>query len=81
MGLDNKQPNNLLPTSAWISEFDPEFSFYKKPIKNIIPSKILNLVDAYLLIKGSTYRDVTDKYRRLFNTIEGKEFKREKFDS
>jgi hypothetical protein len=67
--------------SPWISQIDPEFSFYKKPIKNIIPSKILNLVDAYLLIKSSTYRDVTDKYRRLINTKEGKEFKLGKFDS
>jgi hypothetical protein len=80
--IENTKTNQgASPTSAGINEFDPEFSFYKKPIKNIIPSKILNLVDAYLLIKGSTYRDVTDKYRRLINTIEGKEFKREKFDS
>lgn len=81
MELDNKQPNNLLPTSAWISEFDAEFSFYKKPIRNVTPSGVLNLVDAYHLIKGSTYEEVTEDYRWLIGSKEGKEFKKENFDS
>uniref|UniRef100_UPI004047E521 DUF3987 domain-containing protein n=1 Tax=Algoriphagus sp. TaxID=1872435 RepID=UPI004047E521 len=81
MGLDNKQPNNLLPTSAWISEFDPEFSFYYKPIKNIYPKNGLKLVDAYLLIKSPTYKEVTEECRGLMDTKERKEFKNKNFDS
>uniref|UniRef100_UPI00404791B4 DUF3987 domain-containing protein n=1 Tax=Algoriphagus sp. TaxID=1872435 RepID=UPI00404791B4 len=67
-------------TTAWISEFDPEFSFYSKPIKNIYPKNDLKLVDVYLLIKSPIYREVTEELRGLMDTKERKEFKKKNFD-
>jgi hypothetical protein len=74
---ENKQKN---PTLASISEFNSEFSFYKKPVTNVNPNRKLNLVDTYHLIKGPTYKDVTESYRWLIGTKEGEEFKKENFD-
>jgi len=78
--FQNTESKQEYPTSAGINEFDPEFSFYKKPITNIYPNDILNLADVYSLIKGPTYKEVTEDYRCLIGSKEGKEFKRENFD-
>lgn len=79
--ISNTETNQeASPTSAWISEFDPKFSFYKKPVRNVTPNGVLNLVDAYLLIKGSTYKEVTKELRGLMDTKKRKEFKKENFD-
>jgi hypothetical protein len=78
--FENTENKQEYPKSAWISEFDSEFSFFSKPVKNIHPKRDLKLVDAYLLIKGPTYKEVTDEYRWLMDTKEGKEFKKENFD-
>uniref|UniRef100_UPI004047465A DUF3987 domain-containing protein n=1 Tax=Algoriphagus sp. TaxID=1872435 RepID=UPI004047465A len=80
MELYNKNLNNLMAKSAWISQFDSEFSFFSKPVNNIYPKKDLKLIDAYLLIKDSTYREVTEDLRGLMDTKERKEFKKENFD-
>uniref|UniRef100_UPI004048898E DUF3987 domain-containing protein n=1 Tax=Algoriphagus sp. TaxID=1872435 RepID=UPI004048898E len=80
--IENTKTNQgASPTSVWISQFDPKFSFFSKPITNIYPKDVLNLVDAYLLIKGPTYKEVTDEYRWFyFYAKEGREFKKENFD-
>lgn len=66
--------------SPWISQFDPKFSFYKKPVTNVTPNGVLKLIDAYHLIKGPTYKEVTEDYRWLIGSKEGKEYKKENFD-
>ena len=68
--------------SVWISQFEPEFSFYKKPVRNITPNGVLNLFDTYHLIKETTYKEVTDEYRLFYcYAKEGRDFKNENFDS
>ena len=80
--IENTKTNQgASPTSVWISQFDPEFSFFSKPITNIYPKNDLKLVDAYLLIKSPIYKEVTEECRGLMDTKERKEFKNENFDS
>ena len=78
--FQNTENKQKYLTSSSISEFNSEFSFYKKPVRNVTPNGVLNLVDAYHLIKGSTYEEVTEDYRWLIGSKEGKEFKKENFD-
>ncbi len=58
----------------------PVFSFFNKPVRNTIPSKTLNLLDVYKLIKGNNYKLVTDKLRAISNKVEARTFKASNFD-
>ena len=46
-------------------EKSPEFSFFKAPIKNVIPNDVVNLNRIYSLIKGNSLRQLTTNYRKL----------------
>jgi hypothetical protein len=58
----------------------PEFSFYSKPASNVKPKQDLNLVDAYMLIKGPSFEFITSSLRSIIDLEEKKEFKRKNFD-
>ena len=59
-----------------------KFSFFKAPIKNVQPDRSINIEQVYNLIKGDTYKEITNEYRRLLknNDANAKEFKSSKFD-
>lgn len=76
---ENKFPNR--PTiSNWISQFEPVFSYYCKPISNTKPTKDMGIIDAYTLIKGPTYEEATLELRSKDDTAARKEFKKYNFD-
>ena len=58
----------------------PQFSFFDRPIKNVIPSKSITIRDAYDLIKGPAYKKVTDQLREIKNEEEQRNFKKKRFD-
>ncbi len=62
--------------SKWASQLEPAFSYYCSPILNIKPDKDINLIKAYSLIKGSTYKAMTAKLRSLVDTEAINEFKK-----
>lgn len=58
----------------------PNFSYFKKPIKNTQPYCALNLFDVYLLIKDNTNKQVTNELRTFTNEKEAKQYKASNFD-
>lgn len=58
----------------------PEFSFFKRPIKNIIPNKTVNLKYVYNLIKYDHYKEETIVLRKLRNTENARIYKVHNFN-
>jgi hypothetical protein len=58
----------------------PEFSYFRKPVLNTFPDKIVNLIDAYHLIKGDTFKSATEKLRTFTDKAEARKFKASNFD-
>ncbi len=58
----------------------PKFSFYKRPVKNIIPAKETSLLDMYNLIKSDTYKGNTLAFRQIADKVQARQFKAENFD-
>lgn len=75
--------NNNLPlndSSSNAIDKDNTFSFYKKPIKNVTPSKELSLHDAWMLIIGDEYKSSTNELRSINDIPHKKDFKASNFD-
>lgn len=58
----------------------PEFSFFRKPVTNTAPSKVLTLTDVFKLIKGDTFKQNTVQLRALTDKAEARKFKAANFD-
>lgn len=59
----------------------PKFSYFKKPIKNIIPRSNINLVQLYEVITTPKYAKMqTEKLRRITDKKEKSEYKANNFD-
>ena len=55
-------------------------SFFKAPIKNLVPSDELTLREVFALIKGDNYVQITEKLRRTIDVEFRREFKAQSFD-
>jgi hypothetical protein len=53
----------------------PSFSFFQRPVTNTIPSKEVNLVDIYNLIKGPSLEEITACLRSIANPKQAKKYK------
>ncbi|WP_019038510.1 BT4734/BF3469 family protein [Psychroflexus tropicus] len=58
----------------------PEFSYFTKPVTNTVPSKQLNLLDVYTLIKGDAYTDCTSTLREIQDVKQARAYKASNFD-
>jgi hypothetical protein len=58
----------------------PEFSYFSKPVINTKPDKVVNLIDVYLLIKGDSFKQSTNKLRAFTDKTEARKFKASNFD-
>ena len=56
------------------------FSFFKAPIKNIIPHKTVSLVQVYNAITGEYYKQHTEKLRSISDTVQARKYKAANFD-
>jgi hypothetical protein len=59
---------------------EPTFSFFKSPVKNIIPTDELTIEQLHLLIIGENYRSRTDELRKTTDSGEVKRLKSQAFD-
>lgn len=57
-----------------------EFSYFKRPIRNIYPYNIVRLIDIYNVIKGDYFKSQTDILRKISNKAEARQFKAHNFD-
>ena len=58
----------------------PKFSFYKRPISNIVPFKNVDILEMYELIKADSYNANTQTLQSISNKLEARYFKSQNFD-
>ena len=58
----------------------PVFSYFKKPVTNINPTKEIDLVDAYVMIKGDEFEGRTNSLRNIQDVKEARKYKAFQFD-
>ena len=58
----------------------PVFSYFKKPVTNINPTKEIDLVDAYVMIKGDEFESCTNALRNIQDVKEARKYKAFQFD-
>lgn len=58
----------------------PEFSFYKRPVSNVMPAKIVSLLEVYELLRCDRYKARTEKLRSFEQKDEARAFKAVSFD-
>jgi hypothetical protein len=58
----------------------PVFSYYKSPVTNILPDREINLLQAYLLIRGREFAEQTTCLRSISDEAEARKFKAAHFD-
>jgi len=58
----------------------PVFSVFKQPVSNIFPEKEISLIEAYLAIKSTVYRDRTNYLRGLKDKDQIRKYKAAEFD-
>jgi hypothetical protein len=58
----------------------PEFSYFRKPVTNTKPDKVVNLIDVYQLIKGDSFKQSTNKLRAFTDKTEARKYKASNFD-
>lgn len=58
----------------------PEFSYFTKPVSNITPSKNVNLLNVYTLIKGDAFTDCTSTLREIQDVKQARAYKASNFD-
>lgn len=73
--------DNWEPLYPLVKEIKPPiFSYFNKPITNIIPKKEISLVEVYQLIKGNTFQKETEILTSLTNPKEARKYKAFNFD-
>ncbi|MBK6285716.1 MAG: VirE protein [Draconibacterium sp.] len=58
----------------------PEFSYFKRPVSNIIQAKTINLIEVYDLLRSNTFVNSTSKLRTCTEKEEARNFKSVSFD-
>ena len=73
--------HNIPPVASLDSQLKDiyYFSFYKNPISNKYPLKSISLLDAFNLIKGTDYLEITNTLRSILELKEKKNFKSSHF--
>ena len=77
-GRKEWQPAVALPEIA--KPAPPVFSYFNKPVSNIIPRRQASLVEVYNLVKGNDFAAFTSKLRTIQNVKEVRKFKATNFD-
>ena len=57
-----------------------QFSYFKKPASNTLPSETFTLFDAYNYIIGDNAKEATEKLRSISDVPTAKQFKKYNFD-
>ena len=80
--MNNNNTNRLDGVSLSSAEklITPKFSFYKRPIQNVKPNKVITLYEAYELIKGDNYKRQTTALRAITDKEQARKYKAESFD-
>ena len=68
------------PPTQKVKIFIPSFSYYRAPVKNIIPSKEMNLLQVYQLLRDNTFEARTASLRNFADKTEARKFKAAQFD-
>jgi hypothetical protein len=63
-----------------VEKMSPVFSYYNKPITNILPKKNISLIDVYNLIKGDGYVKNTYNLRKIQDAKKARKYKAFNFD-
>ncbi len=58
----------------------PVFSYYKKPVTNVVPTKEITLIEVYNLIQGNEYASSTSTLRSIQDEKEARKYKAFNFD-
>lgn len=58
----------------------PVFSYYKKPVTNVIPTKEITLIEVYNLIQGNEFASCTSTLRNIQDVKEARKYKAFNFD-
>ena len=58
----------------------PQFSYFKAPVKNIVPAYNVSLLQVYQIIKGNSFASCTSTLRSIADKQQAKEFKAHNFD-
>jgi len=72
------QPQLALPAMAKTAP--PVFSYFNKPVTNVIPSRQATLVEVYNLIKGDEFALCTSTLRNITDPKEARKYKAQNFD-
>jgi len=79
--LPDKKAINQSTTSIATPQITiPKFSFFNRPVSNIIPAKEINLVELYQLIKSNLFEANTNRLREVNDKSEMRKFKARSFD-
>jgi len=73
--VDNIQNKFLLPEINI-----PVFSFFKRPVSNIYPCKVISLLDLYNIVRSDNYALNTNKLRNISDVKDARFFKANNFD-
>ncbi|HLW33236.1 MAG TPA: BT4734/BF3469 family protein [Aequorivita sp.] len=58
----------------------PVFSYFEKPVTNIVPKRQASLVEVFHLIKGNDFASCTSTLRKIQDTKEARKYKATQFD-
>lgn len=58
----------------------PVFSYFDKPVTNVVPKKECSLIEIYHLIKGNEFSQHTQQLRNLSDPVAARKFKAANFD-
>lgn len=58
----------------------PVFSYFKKPVSNVKPSRQVSLIEVYHLIKGNDFATCTSTLRNISEPKDARKYKAQKFD-
>lgn len=58
----------------------PTFSYFTKPVSNVLPSKEVTLLEVYKLIKGDAFASCTSTLRNIQDSKEARKYKALNFD-
>ncbi|MEX2335707.1 MAG: BT4734/BF3469 family protein [Fulvivirga sp.] len=72
------QPQVVVPEH--VKPKAPVFSYYAKPVTNINPTREIDLVEAYSMIKGDAFATCTSTLRSIHDAKEARKYKAFQFD-
>ena len=75
-----KVPTEQVPTRQKAKIFIPSFSYFKAPVKNTFPSKEMNLLQVYQLLKGNPFEARTTSLRNIADKTDARNYKAAQFD-